>query len=45
MLVGVNEILVKKGMDVMVIDEVKNYLIDKGYDKMMGVWLLWWVVE
>ena len=36
MLAGVNETLAKKGMDVTVTDEVKNYLIDKGYDKTMG---------
>ncbi|CAJ1220773.1 ATP-dependent Clp protease ATP-binding subunit [Limosilactobacillus fermentum] len=45
MLAGVNETLAKKGMDVMVTDEVKNYLIDKGYDKTMGARPLRRVVE
>lgn len=45
MLAGVNETLAKKGMDVTVIDEVKNYLIDKGYDKTMGARPLRRVVE
>ena len=45
MLAGVNETLAKKGMDVTVTDEVKNYLIDKGYDKTMGARPLRRVVE
>lgn len=45
MLAGVNETLVKKGMDITVTDEVKNYLIDKGYDKTMGARPLRRVVE
>lgn len=45
MLAGVNETLAKKGMDVTVTNEVKNYLIDKGYDKTMGARPLRRVVE
>ena len=45
MIVGVNETLAKKQMDVTVTDEAKDYLIDQGYDKAMGARPLRRVVE
>ena len=36
MIAGVNTTLAKKGMDVKVTDEAKDYLIDQGYDETMG---------
>ena len=45
MLDGVNETLAKKGMDVVVSDDAKEFLIDKGYDKAMGARPLRRVVE
>ncbi len=45
MLANVNKTLAKKGMDVTVSDEAKDYLIDKGYDKAMGARPLRRVIE
>ncbi|MCG4779277.1 hypothetical protein L0P10_20560, partial [Eggerthella lenta] len=36
MLKDVNKTLAKKGMDVAVSEEAKNFLIDQGYDEAMG---------
>lgn len=45
MLDAVNQTLAKKGMDVVVSDEAKEFLINKGYDKAMGARPLRRVVE
>lgn len=45
MLSDVNKTLAKKGMDVVVSDDAKDYLIDQGYDKAMGARPLRRVVE
>lgn len=45
MLTEVNKTLAKKGMDVVVSDDAKDYLIDQGYDKSMGARPLRRVVE
>lgn len=45
MIDGVNQTLAKKGMDVTVSDEVKDALIDQGYDATMGARPLRRVVE
>lgn len=45
MLKDVNKTLAKKGMDVAVSEEAKNFLIDQGYDEAMGARPLWRVVE
>lgn len=45
MLDAVNQTLAKKGMDVKVSDEAKEFLINKGYDKAMGARPLRRVVE
>lgn len=45
MLKDVNKTLAKKGMDVAVSEEAKNFLIDQGYDEAMGARPLRRVVE
>lgn len=45
MIAGVNTTLAKKGMDVKVTDEAKDYLIDQGYDETMGARPLRRVIE
>ena len=45
MLKDVNKALAKKGMDVAVSEEAKNFLIDQGYDEAMGARPLRRVVE
>ncbi len=45
MLADVNATLAKKDMDVVVSDDVKNYLIEQGYDEAMGARPLRRVVE
>lgn len=45
MLANVNKTLAKKGMDVTVSEDAKDYLIDKGYDKAMGARPLRRVIE
>ncbi|MFS1663538.1 AAA family ATPase [Streptococcus sp. zg-JUN1979] len=45
MLTEVNQTIAKKGMDLVVTDSAKAYLIDKGYDEAMGVRPLRRVIE
>ena len=45
MLDDVNKTLAKKGIDLTVSDEAKDYLIDEGYDEAMGARPLRRVIE